>query len=167
MKTLLKLWIFLLYVITLGQYNKTETKPFVSPANDFPPIPFPRGHEENNGQEWTQSEILIAMFLLRFDVYELLGLTDEYVAECIGRTQYATQRKGYRAIKKAEKNDVSTESSALWVFDNKSEEHSIKAFLRNLIVVSKEAGTEVEDYFIDRLAAYGEKFDEDTVYESL
>lgn len=136
----------------------TESKSFVSPPNEPAPTPLEKGVEDNHYDKWDISEIIVAIFLIKYDTLELLGFTDDYISACIGRTSAATIRKGYRSISKGKKNENSLESNLLYYFDNKHQDLIIRTFYRNLIVASKNSGTGVEDYFIDRLKDCGEIF---------
>ena len=55
--------------------------------------------EQKMSERWSWSELRVALYARVFDV-EDLGLTEEYIAQCIGRTEGALKRKGYRTIKR-------------------------------------------------------------------
>tara|TARA_R110000737_G_C14505009_1_gene472617 strand:- start:308 stop:790 length:483 start_codon:yes stop_codon:yes gene_type:complete len=152
LKFLLEIFKIIINFITLEDIKK-DNKELVRP---FPVTTYQ--NKEINNVKWELSEIVVAMFLIKFDVEKMFGLTNNYVAQCIGRTEEATRKKGYRSISKGKKNDGSIEGSIMKVLDESSKEQVMRTFYRNLIVVAKARQTGVDDHFIDKLNELGESF---------
>ena len=144
----LVIWYFI-----IGTENQ-EVKEFVSPLSEPIEIPTPIVGEYSK-RKWTRQEILIAMYIWKYDIQNL-GLTINLIAGSIRRSEASLIRKMYR-FDGLRIFDTRTEYSTLDLnvhldIINLTEQDFRLAFYEALIEVSIEAQTGVTEYFEMRKA---------------
>lgn len=156
----MRIWNFLVALFRILFFISSETAETPSPTNKpiIAPEPIFRPFEPEKGilERWSLNELKVAIYVRMFDVTDL-GLTEAYIARCIGRTEGAMMRKGYRALKRSGKEGQGELLRIVNIYRNSIRkilniEYATVVFYRSLIYASREnyVGEEVLTYLINK-----------------